>query len=70
MPEETTNSLRPAKSEVSEAEIDMNLAQTFPASDPPSWTLGIDHRAKPEPAAPLNSEDDEGAAMRGSRKLD
>ena len=29
--------------EMSEAEIDQNLADTFPASDPPSWTLGTNH---------------------------
>lgn len=34
----------PAETEMSEAEIDRNLAETFPASDPPSWTLGTDHR--------------------------
>lgn len=28
---------------MSEAEIDLNLIDTFPASDPPSWTLGTDH---------------------------
>jgi hypothetical protein len=28
---------------MSEGEIDRNLDQTFPASDPPSWTLGTDH---------------------------
>jgi hypothetical protein len=27
---------------ISEAVIDMILADTFPASDPPSWTLGIE----------------------------
>lgn len=27
--------------EMSEAEIDYNVMGTFPASDPPSWTLGI-----------------------------
>ena len=32
------------KNEMSEEEIDRNLAGTFPASDPPSWTLGTDHR--------------------------
>jgi hypothetical protein len=36
--------------EMSEAEIDNNLAETFPASDPPSWTLGTDHKSElPEP---------------------
>ena len=33
-----------SESEMSEEEIDRNLAETFPASDPPSWTLGTDHR--------------------------
>ena len=28
---------------MSEAEIDANLEGTFPASDPPSWTVGTDH---------------------------
>ncbi len=37
---------RPAEAEaMAEAEIDDNLEGTFPASDPPSWTLGSDHRS-------------------------
>lgn len=40
--------------EMSEAEIDDNLEDTFPASDPPAWTLGSDHR----PAARRDAEDD------------
>ena len=34
--------------EISEAEIDSTLEDSFPASDPPSWTRGSDHCEKPE----------------------
>ena len=33
--------------EISEDEIDRNLMGTFPASDPPSWTLGVDRDKRP-----------------------
>lgn len=28
---------------MSEEEMDENLDESFPASDPPSWSLGTDH---------------------------
>jgi hypothetical protein len=34
----------PTGEPMSEAEIDATIDDTFPASDPPSWTLGTDHR--------------------------
>jgi hypothetical protein len=39
-----------------EAEIDENLEETFPASDPPSWTLGTDHGVEAESDVEGNEE--------------
>lgn len=38
--------VKPDEGEMSEAEIDYNVMGTFPASDPPSWTLGISPHKK------------------------
>ena len=46
--------------EMSEAEIDRNLAESFPASDPPSWTLGTDHSESiTQPAEPNDDSKEE-----------
>ena len=39
----------PDEGEMSEAEIDKNLQDTFPSSDPPSWTLGTNHHHEERP---------------------
>jgi hypothetical protein len=44
-----------APAQVTQAELDATLADSFPASDPPSWTLGI-ARLAPEPRR--GAEDD------------
>ena len=36
----------PDEGGMSEAEIDGSLEESFPASDPPSWTLGTDHAGR------------------------
>ena len=38
---------QPDLSKISEDEVDRNLMGTFPASDPPSWTLGVERDKKP-----------------------
>jgi hypothetical protein len=45
--------------EMSEAEIDANLEGTFPASDPPAWTLGTNHRPATDEEREHEDEGDE-----------
>ena len=39
--ESEPNEPRKGGEQMSEAEIDYNVMGSFPASDPPSWTLGV-----------------------------
>jgi len=41
---------------ISEEVIDKTLSDTFPASDPPSWTLGIERATHIDPVRARNAK--------------
>ena len=59
MKEDPKDSSPAGASEMSEAEIDANLEGTFPASDPPAWTLGTNHRPATDEEREHEDEEDE-----------
>jgi hypothetical protein len=45
-----------ASDPMTEAEIDSTLMDSFPASDPPSWTLGTDRSEQNDPPKDTNQK--------------
>lgn len=43
---------------ISEEEIDQTLEESFPASDPPQWTLGVESHSEPHEEGASDDEKD------------
>ena len=56
---ETPGAQQAGETEMSEAEIDKSLMDSFPASDPPPWTLGTDRRTETQESTPEQLEEKE-----------
>lgn len=52
-----TQNVNEQSEEMSEAEIDNTLMESFPASDPPSWTLGTNHRQETQDEKSKSGDD-------------
>ena len=64
----TESSEEKSNGEITEDEIELNLVETFPASDPPSWTLGHEPHGKYTTHSEDDSSDETDSADEGEDK--
>jgi hypothetical protein len=61
LPAKRERAVEPAENSISEEMIDKTLEDSFPASDPPSWTTGREH-------SDTNSTENAGASQKTTRQ--